>query len=174
MSQWLRSQLDTRKVARSIVAGCILAGASINRKSTMGRRNGGGAPILRSRACGVCGEWRCPTHCRCGRKRNWKPRRARRTTSAADRETLSRTPLITAAAPLAVDVERESTRATKGRPTELCAIDVFTTVTWRRSAVEDIAAASHVVLCMYLYDASDFHRAIMSALRRNSDFMCVW
>jgi phosphatidylserine/phosphatidylglycerophosphate/cardiolipin synthase-like enzyme len=26
---------------------------------------------------------------------------------------------------------------------------------------------------MYLYDASDFHRAIMSALRRNSDFMCV-
>lgn len=41
-------------------------------------RDGSGNPIVLSKKCDKCGEWRCKTHCRCGRTGTAKGRNAAR------------------------------------------------------------------------------------------------
>ena len=47
-------------------------------------RNGSKAPIVVTRACRRCREWRCRTHCRCGRQGHLQGRQAARPGAPAE------------------------------------------------------------------------------------------
>lgn len=111
-----------------------------------------GKPIVMSRACSKCGEWRCRSHCRCKRIGELTGRSmARGFGVKAARSTTPSSPSLSVAAPV-------------GRPAALDA-KLLDTETWYDQMIADISKGSEVELATYMYDNQRVHECLLARLR---------
>ncbi len=132
-------------------------------------RNGLGEPIRLNSCCKKCKEWRCKAHCRCARNDELSGRNRARSKDPArptgpavvPRATLERL----AVEPSAVS----SVRAPMGRPASL-QVKVLPRASWWPKLLQDVAAASRVVVAAYLYDNTNLHNLFMEKLQSRQAF----
>ena len=128
-------------------------------KSTCRRsRDGQGNPVCISRPCSKCKEWRCKTHCKCGRQGTACGRHAPRRTRAMEQApTLA--PVLSAVLPVP-------------RMPKL-AVETFAGQPWHSRAVHDITqASSSVLVASYMYDHPMVHKALLRQLGAIAGFKC--
>lgn len=127
------------------------------------KKDGSGEKCTLNSACDKCREWRCKTHCRCGRQGTATGRSAARSRSRPQAKAKAK-PQARPAQPQEVVALRP-----RGRPASL-ATDVFDDGSWRARLLEDISGASSVLVASYTYDDPDFQAAFLKRLRGRAGF----
>ena len=134
-------------------------------------RDGSKNAICLNKACKRCREWRCRSHCRCGREGTATGRAAARPCAAA---AVQRAGAKAAPRPPQLAVEALATNPV-GRPATTSA-DVFADNSWRQGALEEVAKASKVLLASLSYDDPAFQEVFLKRLRGRAPFsleVCV-
>jgi len=137
-----------------------------------------GKPKTVSKPCPSCREWRCKTHCRCGRN-NWaKGRHAARVFGAAITGRSAAGIAPAAPAPgVAVPVlspPPPPCPGPVGRPVKTDVAVYYDDNGWWDLVVGEISEASSVILASYLYDDEQLHSALVRRLKhQKGKFSCV-
>ena len=136
-------------------------------------RNGSGEPCVVNRACDKCREWRCKSHCRCGRLKLLKGRNQARPGSRREAEstaTEARAAVRAAAAPDAVPLVQIARPS--GRPSPL-SFDVFTDSSWMDAFLGELKKASSVQLASFIFDDPECSSGLARRLKASrSSFSC--
>ena len=134
-------------------------------------RDGKGHAIRLNKACRVCGEWRCRTHCKCGREgtaHGWQAPRGRVPEAEQPRPKAKARPRSTESRPIPPS-EPVYSVVPAGRPAQLDT-EVYADAAWWPVLLAEVAEASHVLISVYLYDANDLHSILVRRLRGRSPF----
>lgn len=102
-----------------------------------------GEPMLLSRACPRCQEWRCRSHCLCGR------------TGQAAGRSAPRPGRVTVAAPARPQAISERRRRPVGAPSAAGA-ELLSKPDWWSRCLADVAHASEVEIASYMFDEKEF------------------
>ena len=124
--------------------------------------------MILSRACEECGEWRCKKHCLCGRKKTITDGRKR--SRGADEE--SERPSRETSRRVAVSNGSESEKTTVapvGRPSAL-GFSILTIGVWWQKLMEEVGAASEIVLASFTYDHSSLTALLVRRLQGRASF----
>lgn len=113
-----------------------------------------GTPIVMSKACNNCGEWRCRAHCKCARDKMVSGWSAARGASASS------------------SVPSRAPAATVGPVGRVAApqCELLDICTWYDQLCSDIASASEVEIATYMYDNPQLHACLLERLRGRSAF----
>jgi hypothetical protein len=136
-------------------------------------RDGRGHAISLNKACLVCKEWRCKTHCKCGREgtaRGWHAPRGKALEEEHPRPKAKARPRSSESARATSSSEPSYSVVPVGRPANLDT-EVYADATWWPVLLEEIAAASHVLISVFLYDASDLHGILLRRLKGRDPFV---
>jgi len=132
-------------------------------------RDGAGNPILLNSRCKKCKEWRCRTHCRCGRENKLRGRERPRSKDPERPTGPAVEPRAAAKRAAVVQAAVPPVPAPVGRPASL-QVEVLPGATWWPRLLEDVAAASRVVVAVYLYDNTSLHELFLQKLRGRRAF----
>ena len=160
-------------LSQSLLAGQAMGGKSKGKKCKKLNNqlcnlalDGSGGPIVLSRSCKTCGEWRCRSHCGCGRSATHAPRRNPRSAKKRPAATVqsecgvgSRDPVLPVAAAAA------SRRA--------LAVDVLPGSTWFDAMLADTRRAASWVGASYMFDDPETKNVLLDRLRSPTPFECT-
>jgi hypothetical protein len=127
-------------------------------------RNGSGNPSYRSSACSKCDEWRCKTHCRCGRQGTAKGRHAARPGVPAAK---AKAKAKAKAAPAPQPKARAQARPLVQEP------DILTDDKWMDRVVDKLPGASAIYVSSMVIDDPAFCEGLASQLRGGRGFSCI-
>ena len=126
-----------------------------------------GEPIVLSQRCPYCAEWRCRTHCKCGREGTATGRSAPRA-----RRPVQQPRAVAKAAPKAhpqPQPQPQPLAPVVGRPAAM-GVDVISDGSWLSKAIDEIRDSADVMLMSYVYDSPDLQNAFLRRLRGTSPF----
>lgn len=126
-------------------------------------RDGSGDPIKVTSPCRACGEWRCKTHCRCGRQGTALGRRAPRPgqPQAAAAKAVAAPKALAKAAAKAVAAPRAFLQAASASST----FQVFNESTWLQQCLGEMQDAGSVLIASMVFDEPSLCDALLSRLR---------
>ena len=133
--------------------------------------------------CKYCKQLRCASHCDCavpgtptyGKRQGREASRGRPRSTAEANPTVASKMCETSASQEEVSPLERLGELVRWRPLKL-SVKVYgpEDQSWRALATAEIKAAKLVVLVTYMYDAKDFHRALVAELRRkDKNFSCI-
>ena len=121
--------------------------------------------------CGKCGEPRCRTHCKCGRRGTAQGRsapRPPRNASASTGASASNTPIR----PRVTLPEVAAVGAVVRRPAPV-SVEVFTeSALWIDAIIKEMGAASAMCVASYIADDERFCNAVLTRLQGRRPFTC--
>ena len=120
------------------------------RSSVKCKRSKDGGGIWLNKACEKCKEWRCKTHCRCGRRKA----AVAASSSSASASSTQRTVAATS----------HATAAPVGRPAAL-GIMMLSIRAWWHQLVQDVGSAGDLLISSYMYDHKALHEALKKQLQ---------
>ena len=135
-------------------------------------RNGSGDPIVVTGACRGCGEWRCRTHCGCGKQGHAQGRQAARPGAPAGAKVQPKT---TAHAKICTRPGHPAVPCTPpivGRPSAL-SVETYTDDSWMAKLASEIQTAGVVHVSSMIVDDPDFCTAVGRRLRGRGSFACT-
>ncbi len=128
-------------------------------------RDGSGRPIVLSKACKKCTEWRCRTHCECGRKNSAKGRRAARPGKLV-------APKAKAQAKPPAQPQPQA-KAKAAAASQFCnKVEVLDENSWRDRLVKDIKESTEVQMAVMILDDPALCSVLKVCLRSVPDFKC--
>ena len=130
-----------------------------------------GAPMQTRGRCGKCGEPRCRTHCKCGRRGTAQGRsapRPPRNASASTGASASNTPIR----PRVTLPEVAAVGAVVRRPAPV-SVEVFTeSALWIDAIIKEMGAASAMCVASYIADDERFCNAVLTRLQGRRPYTC--
>jgi hypothetical protein len=146
-------------------------------------RDGAGDPIKKNAACATCGEWRCKTHCGCGRNGSATGRSAARpgATGAPMAQAVPKAqpkaiPQVAAKAGPQQPVLQAQAAPALVAPALLApacsSFQVFNESTWLEQCLAELERASAAKIASMLFDEPSLTAALLKLLRGPAPFTC--